>query len=75
MNSFPYFYRVVRVCVCVCVCVCVSVCIKDILLNISLWENPAASLLIPQDKKFVALKPKYKIRLSPKVFEMSQQEW
>ena len=54
---------------------CVCVCIKDVLLNISLWENPAASLLIPQDKKFVALKPKDKIRLSPKVFEMSQQEW
>ena len=54
---------------------CVCVCFKDVLLNISLWEYPAASLLIPQDKKFVALKPKDKIRLSPKVFEMSQQEW
>ena len=62
-------------CVRVCVCVCVCVCIKDILLNISLWENPAASLSIPQDKKFVALKEKDKIRLSPEVFEISQQEW
>lgn len=42
------FYRGVRVCVCV----------KDILRNISLWENPAVFLLIPQSKNVCSFKSK-----------------
>lgn len=64
----------VFVCGGVCVHECMCLCIKDIALNITHWEKPAGSLLIPQHKSVCPLRAKDKIRSSRQIFEPSLQE-